>query len=442
MTLTPRLRVVQPRPPMAKLDAPYMLVQSNKDGSARYYFAPKQLDRRAGWATVRLHDEYERPIADPLKAAEACRAIAAIYTAWRQGAADAGPWRIDRLGRVVDDKKKRRAPQRHYKPGQIGAMVADYLVHELFLAKDAKTQKEYRIYLGLFVEKFGDTYWRRLAPGVVRKWLLARGRAGGWSGMHSCYRTMRAFFGKVRLCYDSVDHPGFVPPEANPVVKLDLGLPTVNLLLWPREAIDAFVAMADQVGEPSIGDAVVMMAWLGVRKQDWLSWPANVFDQELLAFRQDKTERPLVLPWKKVPALAARVASAVRRRGTVTAATFFHDRDGRPWRSPGTFRKAFNRLRDQLSAKHPAFATNYYVGIDPANPLQLPTDKLTMRTMRHTCITLNHDAGVPRELIPSITGHELATIDEVMKCYNARTADQAAAALTIRLAHEAKEAEG
>ena len=440
--MTPRLRVVQPRQ-VVKLDAPYLLVQRNLDGSARYYFAPKQLDRRAGWATVRLHDEYDRPIGDPLQAAVACRAIAAIYTAWRQGAADAGPWRIDQLGRVVADKEKRRAPQRHYRPGQIGAMVADYLVHELFLAKDAKTQKEYRIYLGLFVEKFGETYWRRLAPGTVRKWLLARGRAGGWSGMHSCYRTIRAFFGKVRLCYDSVDHPGFVPPEANPVVKLDLGLPTVNLLLWPRAAIDAFVALADQESEPSMGDAVVMMAWLGVRKQDWLSWPATTFDQELLAFRQDKTNRPLVIPWQKVPALVQRVASAVCRRQAAgaIAATFFHDRDGRPWRSPAQFRKAFNRLRDKLAIEHPTFATNYYVGLDQENPLQLPTAKLTMRTMRHTCITLNHDAGVPRELIPSITGHELATIDEVMKCYNARTADQAAAALTIRLAHEAKEAE-
>jgi hypothetical protein len=44
--------------------------------------------------------------------------------------------------------------------------------------------------------------------------------------------------------------------------------------------------------------------------------------------------------------------------------------------------------------------------------------------MRHTCITLNRDAGVPRDLIRSITGHEVETIDEVLKCYAATTADQ------------------
>ena len=35
--------------------------------------------------------------------------------------------------------------------------------------------------------------------------------------------------------------------------------------------------------------------------------------------------------------------------------------------------------------------------------------------MRHTCITLNHDAGLPRELIRAITGHELDTIDQVLR---------------------------
>jgi len=50
----------------------------------------------------------------------------------------------------------------------------------------------------------------------------------------------------------------------------------------------------------------------------------------------------------------------------------------------------------------------------------------------------NHNAGVPRELISSITGHEPKRIDDVLAHYTARTADQAATALNMRLAHEAK----
>jgi integrase len=325
-------------------------------------------------------------------------------------------------------------------PGQIGAMVEDYLTHEVFLQLSEKTRKEYRIYLGHFVEKFGDLYWHRLAPGSARKWLLERAELGGPAGAHALYRTVRAFFGKVRLCYDDIDHPGFVREDRNPFASLDLSLPKAVVIVWPRGAVDAFVALADSLGQPSMGDAIVMMSWLGVRRQDWLTWPTTVFDRELITFAQEKTDKALVLPWSLVPTLSTRVAAAKARRtqGAVSATTFFHDRDGRPWKSASAFRKAFNALRAKLMEQHPFFSTRYYVGIDPADPLRLPTSHLTMRTMRHTCVTLNHDAGVPRELISSITGHEPANIDAVLAHYTARTADQATTALNMRIAHEAK----
>ncbi|WP_395713754.1 hypothetical protein [Reyranella sp.] len=437
---------------MGKIDAPYLVTYTNKDGTLRHYFAPRHEDRQKGWATVRLHDGRGKPIRDPIVAAGACQAVAAIYTAWRRGEAGMGPHLIDKLGRPVTqtpDQARKTArgaeaseSERTYRPGQIGAMVADYKDHDVYTSLSDKTRLEYRVYLDKFVEKFGDTYWRKLAPGTLRSWLREHGEANGWAGAHSMYRTIRAFFGRVRLCYDRVDHPGFVPPKQNPAAELDLGLPKPNLILWPRAAIDAFVALADNAGHKSIGDAVVMMGWLGVRKQDWLSWPADFFDRDLLAFRQEKTNNPLVLPWRTVPALVLRVeaARARRRDDGVTARTFFHDGAGRPWKDADAFRDAFNELRDQLTKQHPHFETRYYVGADPEDPLRLPTKKLTMRTMRHTCITLNHDAGVPRELIRAITGHELDTIDQVLKCYAAVTADQAAAALNIRLAYEGQSA--
>jgi hypothetical protein len=153
-----------------------------------------------------------------------------------------------------------------------------------------------------------------------------------------------------------------------------------------------------------------------------------------------KTSNPLVLPWRLLPALMQRVAAARegRQGNGVAAATFFHDPAGRSWKDADAFRDAFNELRDRLAKKHPSFETRYYVGFDPEDPLRMPTKKSTMRTMRHTCMTLNHDAGVPRELIRAITGRELDTIDQVLNCYAAVTADQAAAALNIRLAYEAE----
>lgn len=61
-----------------------------------------------------------------------------------------------------------------------------------------------------------------------------------------------------------------------------------------------------------------------------------------------------------------------------------------------------------------------------------------MRTMRHTCATFLADAGVPPELIRGITGHTENEINDILKHYRARTADQAAAALQLRIDHEAK----
>ena len=393
-----------------------------------------------GWTTLRLHDQQERPIKDQLEAAEACRAIADVYRRWHAGEVGHGPWCIDALGRIVKPSSNRTHNGRSFRPGQIGAMVRDYLQHDVFTSCAAKTQKEYRIYLDLFVDRFGDVYWHELAPGTARRWLKERARSGGPSGAHALYRTVRAFFGKIRLCYDDVNHPGFVPENRNPFASLDLSLPKAAVVVWPRAAVDAFVALADSSGQPSMGDAVVMMSWLGVRRQDWLTWPATVFDRELVTFAQEKTDKALVLPWAIVPALAARVAAAKARRtvDAVSASTFFHDRGGRPWNNAAAFRTAFNELREELVKGQPFFPTRYYVGIDPADPLRLPTSMLTMRTMRYTCVTLNHDAGVPRDLISSITGHEPANIDAVLAHYTARTADQATAALNMRVAHEAK----
>ena len=88
---------------MGKIDAPYLVWRRNKDGSSRHYFCPRQADRKHGWATVRLHDRRGVPIRDPIEAAEACQAVAAIYTAWRKGDPAMGPHLIDKLGRVVAD---------------------------------------------------------------------------------------------------------------------------------------------------------------------------------------------------------------------------------------------------------------------------------------------------------------------------------------------------
>ena len=55
--------------------------------------------------------------------------------------------------------------------------------------------------------------------------------------------------------------------------------------------------------------------------------------------------------------------------------------------------------------------------------MRLPTEWLTMRVLRHTCISALHDAGCVREQIRAITGHTIASINEVLDRYTKLTAE-------------------
>jgi integrase len=252
------------------------------------------------------------------------------------------------------------------------------------------------------------------------------------------YRTCRALFNYTRLIYDERDHPGYVPEGLNPFDKLKLSLPKAKLVVWPQAAVSAMVALADELERPSLGDAILTMAWLGVRRQDWLAWPPHIFDTPFLAWDTEKTDAPVTIPWSIIPELKTRIEAAKLRlrQSPLRATTFFVDDVGcRPW-SANRFFAAFTGLRGKLVERHESFATSYAVKHYAGDPMRIPTAWLTMRTLRHTCITALHDAGCTREQIRPITGHTIASINEVLDRYTKLTAEQAGAALSKRLSHE------
>jgi hypothetical protein len=198
------------------------------------------------------------------------------------------------------------------------------------------------------------------------------------------------------------------------------------------------VALADELGRPSMGDAIVTMAWLGTRRQDWLAWPANICDTPYFAWDTEKTSAPVTIPWSVIPALRERIEAAEVRHQTaaIRATTFFvDDVGGRPW-SAMRFYHASDALRAELAKRHESFPTRYAVKHYPGDPMRIPTAWLTMRILRHTCLTALHDAGCVREQIRAITGHTIASINEVLDRYTKLTVDQAGAALVKRLEHE------
>jgi hypothetical protein len=180
------------------------------------------------------------------------------------------------------------------------------------------------------------------------------------------------------------------------------------------------------------------MAWLGTRRQDWLVWPANIFDTQFLVWDTEKTDAPVTIRWSAIPELHQRIEVAKIRHqaASVRATTFFVDDVGlRPW-SAMRFYHAFDALRAELVKRHESFPTRYAVKHYPGDPMRIPTAWLTMRVLRHTCITTLYDAGCVREQIRAITGHTIASINEVLDRYTKLTADQAGAALAKRLEHK------
>jgi integrase len=422
---------MKPRPGL------WLAKRANRDGVLRYYFQPSRFDAGRGWKMVRLHDKDELPISSETEAKAACQELAEIYLAWKQGREGFGPELIDKFGRPVGKRITHARSAVAGAPGTIAAIAADFMDSDEFSELKASTQDDYRLCLDALVKKFGVRLWQSISAKEAKTWI--REKAVSHPSMaHQWYRTCRAMLNKTRLVYDERDHPGYVPEAMNPFESLNVGLPRAQLIVWPQEAIAAMVKLADELGRPSLGDAIVTMAWLGVRRQDWLAWPANAFDTPYLAWDTEKTDAPVTIPWTVIPDLNARIEAAKIRhqRAAVRSTTFFVDDVGeRPWNA-NRFHAAFGKLRATLAERHESFATRYAVKHYPGDPLRIPTTWLTMRVLRHTCITALHDAGCVREQIRAITGHTIASINEVLDRYTKLTADQAGAALAKRLAHE------
>jgi len=191
-------------------------------GAYRYYFQPSRVDTSKGWRTVRLHDKQELIITVEEQAMVACKEIARIYLAWKQGQPGFGPHLIDELGGVarpaapVGDAGQR---------GTIAAIVANFMDSDEFDELKPATRDDYRLCLEAFAQKFGTRHWESISAKEAKLWV--RGKAETHPSMaHQWQRPCRATLNKTRLIYyDERDHPGYVPEKLNRFDKHDIGVP-------------------------------------------------------------------------------------------------------------------------------------------------------------------------------------------------------------------------
>lgn len=387
-------------------------------GLPRYFWQPSSKLRQEGWRPERVpldHGDYAD--AGALEAAAIARARVLND-------------RLDRARAAAALAASRPVPPPAAR--SVADLVAAYRASDSFTRLAATTQRGYRQCLAK-IEAWGEGVpVHEVKPANVRRLIDSMRATPAYA--NAVARVLQAAFKFGRL-------HGWV--EHNPATNMGLRGADPSGLIWPAEAVAAFVACADAMGLHSVGDAVILNEWLGQREADILRLPRAVYREGGLIIRQHKTRATVMLPVDRVPLLKARMediarrnAARERRPGAVAASTVVvSEATGRPYKADN-FRHVFSRVRARLAETHPSFELGYLLpGRDMTAPdaFSVRTEALTFMHLRHTAVVRLAEAGVELPGIASITGHALATLPRVLRHYLPRTAELARLAFDKRL---------
>ncbi len=210
-------------------------------------------------------------------------------------------------------------------------------------------------------------------------------------------------------------------------------------LIWPRAAVEAFAATADQLGLPAVGDAVLLNEWCGQRKADVLALGRNLLSAQGLVVNQAKGAKydaHGLLEVHLIPHLVTRFESAFVRQaasGIHATTAIVKESTGLPY-TTWQFRDDFDQVRKALADAHPSFPADEGL-IDRS---AIATAELTFMHLRHTAVTRLAEAGVEAIAIAAITGHSPQHCVNIIDRYLVRTRKLAAGAFRRRLEAEQK----
>jgi integrase len=236
---------------------------------------------------------------------------------------------------------------------------------------------------------------------------------------------------------------GWIP--RNPAEKPGLQGTDPSGLIWPREAVAAFVAAADRMGRHSIGTAVMLDEWLGQRQGDILKLPRSVYRAGVLSIRQSKTGAGVSLPIDLVPQLAQRLAEEMARvdarfagQPVKPAQLIVDEATGHAY-AADRFRHLFADVRAEAAKTHPSFQVDYLLPgrtMDDPDAFRIKMTDLWFMHLRHTAVTRLAEAECEIPLISAVTGHSPKSVQEILSRYLVRTRKLAKLAFQRRLAAE------
>lgn len=182
----------------------------------------------------------------------------------------------------------------------------------------------------------------------------------------------------------------------NPAAEVKVAMPKSRVTIWEQEDVDTYVWAALAAGNPDLA-AIILTEWeIGQRLTDVVLFRrgAEYLPAEgLFSFDQSKTGEAVTIP---VSDLLRGVLAHIEREGSIY---LFHDRGtGRPYRNVDRLSHVFEDVRTRF--------------VLPAGGRHL-----VLRALRHSCVVQLARCGAEVPEIVSVSGHSLASANEILKTY-------------------------
>jgi len=411
---------------MASFKVRYLVVQPGPAGGlARYFWQPSTALRQAGWLSQRVPLNWE----------------AFTDAAQLEASAIARAQELNAELDQVRDEKALTAARPAPSPAArtISELVTHYKEKGSWAALEASTKRGYQQCINIIEAWAGDAPVRVVGAAQVQK--LRASLAGTPAYANSVLRVLR-------LLLEHGRRHGWL--QINVALRPGLTSTDPSGLIWPRGAVDLFVAAADRLGRHSIGTAVLLNEWLGQREGDVLRMPRSVLRNGSLVLRQSKTGAGVALPVGSVTHLATRLAEdmarisrlAAERKVPVPIGIIVNEQTLEPYKADW-FRHAFAQVRAEAAKAVPqGFEIDYLMpGRDMTKPgaFVVRMEELTFMQLRHTAVTRLAEAECEIPLISTITGHSHKTVEQIIERYMVRTSKMARIAFGKRMTAEGLE---
>lgn len=368
-----------------KLRIPYL-----KWRAGRPRWEPGPSLRGKGWKGRNLRDDAGEWL-DLSAAIEAARAMNAEVAGWRAAGGQ---------------KRRAAAPLR---PSRTGDHLWEvYSQSPRYAKRAASTKADYRNKAAVFLAEFGGTPIAALEKAHLYRWWEELYGERGHAMANGVIAVVRAMLSHATRIGWRADNPA-----------RELGLETVppRQVFWLPEEVSAIVAAADGIGEPSVGDAIIVALHSGQRQGDVLAMPRRIFAEKRIRLSQLKmrSRGGALIDAPMTPALTARIAAIrARRKDQIVIdpnePLIIREDTGRFY-DVHAYRKAFRRAREAAALDCPSVAAKRF------------------QDLRDTAVTRLALAGCELPQIAAITGHSLTSITAIIKHYLVLQPEMADAAI-------------